>query len=90
MLIILCNELIIFDNIPSQYAGDEDFNSIWLQCKNFEKKGDFHIQEGYLFKGNQLCIPNISLRPQLIKELYEEGIFAHDGHDKTISLLDDK
>ncbi|GJY58176.1 hypothetical protein Tco_0458068 [Tanacetum coccineum] len=37
------------------------------------EKLDFFLHNGFLFKGNQLCIPNSSLRLQIIKELHSEG-----------------
>ena len=39
---------------------------------------------GFLFKGNQLCIPDYSLRLRIIQELYEEG---HVGRDKMLQLI---
>ena len=45
---------------------------------------DFLLHEGFLFKGNQLCIPDSSLRLQIIRELHGEG---HVGRDRTLQLV---
>mgnify|MGYP003362544751 FL=1 len=44
----------------------------------------YMLVDGFLFKGNQLCIPDCSLRMKIIKELHEEG---HVGHDRTMQLI---
>ncbi|XP_038719817.1 uncharacterized protein LOC120012463 [Tripterygium wilfordii] len=44
----------------------------------------FILHEGYLFKGTRLCVPEISLRLQIIRVLRSEG---HVGHDKTLNLV---
>ncbi|GJY83567.1 putative nucleotidyltransferase, ribonuclease H, partial [Tanacetum coccineum] len=48
------------------------------------EKPDFFMRDGFLFKGNQLCIPDSSLRLQIIKELHDEG---HVGRDRTLKLV---
>jgi hypothetical protein len=45
------------------------------------------IQEGFLFKGNQLCIPKFSMRDNLLKENHSRGLDGHFGHDKKNSQL---
>jgi hypothetical protein len=45
------------------------------------------IQEGLLFKGNQLCISNCSMRENLLKEKYSGGLARHFGHEKTFAKL---
>ncbi|GJW77404.1 putative reverse transcriptase domain-containing protein [Tanacetum coccineum] len=45
------------------------------------KKPDFNIHDGFSFKGNQLCIPNTSLRLKIIKELHGVG---HVDNDRTL------
>jgi hypothetical protein len=45
------------------------------------------IQEGLLFKGNQLCIPKCSMRDNLLKEKHSGGLAGHFGHDKTFTQL---
>jgi hypothetical protein len=47
------------------------------------------IQEGLLFKGNQICIPKCSMRENLQKEKHSGGLVRHFGHDKTFSKLNE-
>ena len=44
------------------------------------------IHDDFLFKGNQLCILDSSLRLRVIQELHNEG---HMGRDKTMKLVTD-
>ncbi|GJW92757.1 putative reverse transcriptase domain-containing protein [Tanacetum coccineum] len=55
-----------------------------LQGVQAGEKPDFFLHDGFLFKGNQLCIPDSSLRLQIIKELHSEG---HVGRDRTLQLV---
>ena len=45
------------------------------------------IQEGFLFKGNQLCIPKCLMRDNLLNEKHNGGLVGHFGHDKTFAHL---
>ena len=57
LLITLNNEIVGFKLLKDLYESDEDFREIWEKCVMNQPCDDFHIQEGYLMKGNQLCIP---------------------------------
>lgn len=72
-----------FNSIPSELSADPYFAPI-LERLNAGERSEYHLQEGYMFKGNQLCIPNTSLRLLIIKELHGEG---HMGRDKTYELI---
>ena len=61
LLAILSIEIEAFKHLPNLYEEDVDFSEVWAKCNNFIKAEDFHIMEGYLFKGDQLCIPHTSL-----------------------------
>jgi hypothetical protein len=45
------------------------------------------IQDGLLFRGNQLCIPKCSMRENLLKEKHSGGLVRHFSHEKTFSKL---
>jgi len=74
------------------YEGDADFSIKWKACRepwsiDQTRYLDYHIQEGFLFKNQQLCIPQSSIRLNLIKELHSGGLGGHFGLDKTITLV---
>ncbi|VFQ61545.1 unnamed protein product, partial [Cuscuta campestris] len=49
------------------YKDDEDFKEMYAQCLSRPHE-DYLIKDGYLFRGNQLCIPRSSVRETLIDE----------------------
>jgi hypothetical protein len=61
-----------FEDLRDMYAGDADFGEVYEVAENPVLKDknpwiDYMIQEGLLFRGNQLCIPNCSMRENLLK-----------------------
>ncbi|KAI3526019.1 hypothetical protein L1887_05170 [Cichorium endivia] len=71
------------DVLMEQLTVDPYF-SVVLQDVQSGRRSDFLVHDGFLFKGNQLCIPDSSLRLQIIKELHGEG---HVGRDRTLQLV---
>lgn len=60
------------------------------KCSIHELVGEFHIYNGFLFKGLQLYIPNSSLRTQIVHELHFGRLAAHIVRYKTITLMEDR
>ena len=48
---------------------------------------DFMSWDGLLFKNNQLCIPNCSMRENLVQEKHNGGLGGHFGVEKTLGQL---
>ena len=48
---------------------------------------DFMIVDGFLFKGNALCIPSCSLRLSIIDELHGGTLSGHFRRVKTLALV---
>lgn len=90
LLVTLRTKILGFELLPELYATDEDFHSIWAKCLNHERAGDYHIQQGFLFKGNQLCIPRTFLREYIIQDIHGSGLFGHFGCDKTIFAVEEQ
>ncbi|GJZ15176.1 RNA-directed DNA polymerase [Tanacetum coccineum] len=88
LLVSISNEVIGFDSIKELYASDGDFCNIWIDLETKQLQGEFILLDGYLFKGNRLCILKTSRRSQLIKEVHSEGLSAHLGGDKTIASVE--
>lgn len=72
-----------FEVLPELYPVDSFFGKIWTDVQ----QGTDHVYliiDGFLFHGTQLCIPERSLRLQIIRELHGEG---HVGRDRTLKLV---
>ena len=75
-----------FEHLKSLYETDEDLGEIYRTCQR-HPKGDFLIQEGYLFKGTRLCIPKCGTRELLIREVHGGSLAGHYGENKTSIIL---
>ena len=78
-LTTLSSQIIAFESLKDTYATDEDFATIWADCKMKKEVNDFVITQGFLFKNNRLCIPRTSLREHLIREIHASGLAGHLG-----------
>jgi hypothetical protein len=81
-----------FENLKDMYVGDADFVEAYEAAENPVLRDrspwmDYMIQNGLLFRGNQLCIPHCSMRENLLKEKHSGGLAGHFGHDKTFAKL---
>lgn len=75
--------------IKELYKEDTFLSNIIEECSNGPYK-EFVFHDGFLFRGNQLCIPDCSIRLEIIKEAHEGGLSGHFGRDKTTNLLKDR
>ncbi|XP_059441928.1 uncharacterized protein LOC132174260 [Corylus avellana] len=74
LLITMKAEVNGFECLKELYEEDEDFGETWKRCKAGQTISEIHIQEGYLFRGNRLCILRSSLWEQIIRELHAGGL----------------
>ena len=68
------------------YEEDADFGEIWKVCTDKPFK-DFVRMDGFLFKGNTLCIPSCSLRLSILDELHGGTLGRHFGEAKTLAIV---
>ena len=76
-----------FDNLKEMYRDDPDFKEAYEASespilRDTSQWTEYMIQDGLLFRGNQLCIPKCSMRGNLLKEKNSGGLVGHFGHDK--------
>ncbi|OMO50971.1 reverse transcriptase [Corchorus capsularis] len=91
-LSVLSTQITGFEELKEQYPIDPYFSKILVDLQDSPQAGNlpFKLHEDYLFKGNQLCIPEGSLREQIIKELHGNGLGGHFGRDKTMAMVVDR
>ena len=78
-----------FDSFKDLYPGDPFFGSIWKDCTNGHA-GKYLLHDGFVFKGNQLCVPNCSLKEKIIQDMHDGGLGGHFGQDKTYAMIEQK
>lgn len=72
-----------FEMLLDLYPTDLFFSKIWEEA--IQGIGNVYILfDEFLFRGAQLCIPECSLRLQLIHELHGE---SHIGRYRTLKLV---
>jgi hypothetical protein len=81
-----------FDNLRDMYKDDPNFKKEYEAFDNPILRdriqwNEYVIQDGLLFRGNQLCIPKCSMRENLLKEKHSGRLARHFGHDKTFLKL---
>ena len=88
---LLLNRLEInvlgLDEIKDLYPSDPYFGPIFAKCSIVKGFDDFYLNKGFLFKQNQLCIPDSSLRKLLLQESHSGALMGHFGITKTTAML---
>ncbi|CAA7021374.1 unnamed protein product [Microthlaspi erraticum] len=77
------NSISGFATFAELYSSDPFFASVLHDVREGMPM-EFSIQDGFLFKGLRLCIPDCSLRLKIIEELHKEG---HVGRDRSLQLV---
>ncbi|GJZ32922.1 putative CCCH-type zinc finger family protein [Tanacetum coccineum] len=75
-----------FDTFKEMYSEDTYFGPIMQEVLSGQCY-DYQVQDGFLCKGMQLCIPDCSLREKVVAE---QHILGHFGRDKSIALVEGK
>ena len=80
--ILLLTSMIVtvegFDSIKDLYPIDPFFGSIWKYRTNGQS-GKYLLHDGFLFKGNRLCVLDCSLREKIIQDMHGGGLGGHFG-----------
>lgn len=66
-------QVLRFENLQDLYQMDTNFKEAYEACQNPLVRDnspwvDYNLQEKFLFKGGQLCIPDYSMRENIIRE----------------------
>jgi len=88
LLSTLDAKLLGFEQIKELYDSEADFQDIYKACAKFASGRDYR-QDGFLFYGNRLCVPNCSLRDLFVREAHGGGLMGHVGVAKTFEVMRD-
>jgi hypothetical protein len=85
-------ETLGFEHVKEMYHEDTDLKKAYESCENsllrdISQRIEYLIQDGYFFKGIQICILKCSMRDNLLKEKHSGGLAGHFGHDKNYAQL---
>ena len=68
LLSVMSVEVTGFERLKEEYESYSEFGEIYLTLKdeNHCVINGYHLQDGYLFQDNKLCIPKTSVRELFI------------------------
>ncbi|KAL2252887.1 UNVERIFIED_CONTAM: Retrovirus-related Pol polyprotein from transposon 17.6 [Sesamum indicum] len=84
LLSIMDAKILDFEFIKDLYGNDVDFGKVFGNCSASIGWDKFHLHDGFLFRANQLCVPNCSIRSLLLKEAHSGGLMGHFGISRTL------
>jgi len=81
-----------FEHLKDLYQTNTDFKEAFEACQNPVLRNtspwlDYNLQEGLLFRGGELCIPDCSMRENIVQEKHSGGLAGHFSIDKTLEQL---
>ena len=79
-------KMLGFEYVKYMYTNDADFANVYMACDR-ATFGKFYKNDGYLFKENNLCVPNCSMCELLVCEAHGRGLMGHFGVRKTLKIL---
>jgi len=89
---VLLNQLEVkvlgLESLKDLHNNDAEFSQPYNHCKDGKGWEKYHIDDGFLFIANKLCVPNSSVRLLLLHESHGGGLTGHFGQEKTFKLLD--
>eukprot|EP00253_Pinus_taeda_P022432 PITA_22432 len=82
-------QVLDFEHLKDLYQNDTDFKEAYEACQNPLVRDnspslDYNLQEKLQFRGGKLCIPNCSMRENIIQEKHIRGLARHFSMDKTL------
>ncbi|WZZ83832.1 hypothetical protein YC2023_104404 [Brassica napus] len=83
LLTTMHTRVLGFETFADLYKTDDFFAKVLIDVQ-LGISDDYALVNGFLFKGLRLCVPDCSLRLQIISELHNEG---HVGRDRTLQLV---
>ncbi|XP_057818140.2 uncharacterized protein LOC131031119 [Cryptomeria japonica] len=79
----LSRRVLIVKEIQLECVGLEALKGLYKDDKDFHEI----YEDGLLFKGHLLCIPQCSMRENIIKEKHQGSLGGHFGLDKTLEQV---
>jgi hypothetical protein len=79
----------IFDlqTVKDLYVNDTNFKDVFAHCVNGKPWGKFHLQDGFLFLTNKVCVPASSVCLLLLQEAHAGSLMGHFGVYMTHEVL---
>jgi hypothetical protein len=80
-------KILGLESIKELYPTDLYFVEPYYECCDGRGWVNFHVNDGFLFRANKLCIRECSVRILLLQEAHAGGLMVHFGAKKAEQVL---